>query len=218
MTHLKLPAALRAATLALFVLSLTRCIVPYESARMLPKGAFELKAANTYGVELDESEAALDNVGLGFGLGYGISDRVNAKIRFERHFLSDAQGAVNFLSFGPKFALVPDKFAMMFPVGLYFGDGNSTWGLHPGFLFTLPAKSNRFETTFGARTDIFLESESDLLIGLNLGFGFSNNLDVWAIRPDLGLVFSPGERGSVFTFGVGVNYNLLSKKETLNSN
>jgi hypothetical protein len=83
--------------------------------------------------------------------------------------------------------------------------------MHPGFLFTLPGKKNRVETTFGARTDIFFESEADLLIVLNLGLGLSQDLDRWAIRPDLGLVLDPGDDGVIWTFGVGASYNISSE-------
>lgn len=44
-----------------------------------------------------------------------------------------------------------------------------------------------------------------------LDLGFSQNLDRWAIRPDWGLIFDPGESGVVWTFGVGFNYNIGSE-------
>ena len=36
----------------------------------------------------------------------------------------------------------------------------------------------------------FFEEDTDLLIGVNIGFGFSKDLSRWAIRPDFGFVFN----------------------------
>ena len=40
--------------------------------------------------------------------------------------------------------------------------------------------------------------------GLSLGIGLSNNLDQWAIRPEVGF-------DGNLNFGVGVNYNFTKK-------
>lgn len=206
--------ALRTAAFLCLLISLSQCIVPYESARMLPKGTTEIKAGFSHSIASDDGESEGLNNGLGIGFGYGINERINLKMRYERLLPVDSdEGGFNYLGFGPKFGIVPGKFAMMFPFGVYFAEGETTWGMHPAFLVTLPARNNRFEGTFGARTDIFFESEADLLVALNLGLGFSQNLDRWAIRPDWGLIFDPGESGVVWTFGVGFNYNIGSEEK-----
>ena len=191
------------------ILFLSNCVVPYESARMLPKGAVELKGSYSHVSERFEGESASINDGLGLGFGYGITDRINLKLRYERLFISDADEGVNFIAFGPKFALVPNRVAMMFPFGVYSYEGESTWGVFPNLMGTFPAANNKFEGTLGVRTDIFFEEGADLLIGLNAGFGISQDLDRWAIRPDFGLVLNPGEDGVILTFGVGFSYNIL---------
>lgn len=195
--------------LAVSLFSFTRCIVPYESARMLPKGGTELKAAYTYVRVTERGEGEKLNDGLGLGLGYGVTNRVNLKVRYER--ISVEEGAsINYLVFGPKIALIPNKIAAMLPIGAYFEEGESTWGIHPALLFTAN-QNNKVEGTFGLRGDIFFEEGAETLLGLNFGLGLSQNLDVWAIRPDFGLVFNPGERGAFLTFGIGAQYNIVAK-------
>ena len=207
---MKHPKFITTLYLLAFILFLSNCVVPYESARMLPKGAMELKGSYTHASERFEGESASINDGLGFGFGYGVTDRINVKLRYERLFLSDSDGeGLNYIAFGPKFALIPDKLAVIFPFGAYTYDGESTWGVHPNLMATFPGKNNKFEATVGARTDIFFEEGADMLIGLNLGLGISQDLDRWAVRPDFGLVFNPGEDGVLLTFGVGFSYNII---------
>ena len=194
------------------ILFLTRCVVPYESARMLPKGATELKASFTHTSQSVEGASGSLSNGFGVGLGYGVSDRFNVKLRYERLIISDSDGeGVDYLAFGPKIALKPNKIALLVPLGVYLYGGESTWGIHPNLLFTMPGRTNQFEATLGARSDIFFEEGTDMLIGLNVGLGFSRDLDRWAVRPDFGVIFNPGEKGADLTFGVGISYNLFKK-------
>lgn len=197
----------------ILTLLLTQCIVPYESARMLPAGATEVKAAFSHGSDHYEGESESLSNNFGLGVGYGISDHLNLKVRYERIAVADSDGeGINYLAFGPKYAIVPDYVAVMMPLGVYFGDGESTWGIHPGLLFTLPAKNQRVEGTFGVRTDIFFEEGTEMLVGFNIGLGLSQDLERWAIRPDLGFVINPGEKGSILTLGVGVSYNITGRR------
>lgn len=192
---------------AAILLSLSQCVTPYESARMLPKGGTEIKTSYTHVRVAAEGENEKINDGLGLGLGYGVTDRINLKVRYER--LSN-EGNVNFVAFGPKIALKPNKIAAMLPIGVYFDEGESTWGVHPSLLFST-SKNNKVEGTVGLRSDIFFEEDSEVLFGINLGLGLSQNLDRWAIRPDFGLTFNPGENGVFLSFGIGAQYNLVPK-------
>ncbi len=207
MKHSTLLRSLTIPFLVANLLFLTRCVVPYESARMLPKGNAEVKAAFTHVRESFEGENEKVNNGFGLGVGYGVSDRVNLKFRYERISLDEDFG-LNYIAFGPKFAIKPDRIAALLPIGVYFDEGESTWGVHPTMLFGLTRPSPKFELTLGLRGDIFFEDESELLLATNLGFGFSEDLDRWAIRPDIGLVVNPGESGVIFTFGIGAQYNI----------
>lgn len=194
--------------LAICLLAFTQCVVPFESARMLPKGSTELKASYSYVSAREDGEGEKLNDGLGFGLGYGVSDRFNLKFRYER---VSTEGNLNFIAFGPKFALKPNRIAAALPVWSYFVEGESTWGISPTLLFNVLPPSKTFETNIGLRSDFFFEEDVDALIGLNLGFGISQDLDRWAIRPDFGLMLNPGESGVLLSFGLGAQYNIAPK-------
>lgn len=78
MKHPKFSAVFTAPFLALL---LSQCVVPYESARMLPKGEVEIKGAFTHArVNFEGESEKLDN-GLGVAVGYGVSEKFNVKLR-----------------------------------------------------------------------------------------------------------------------------------------
>lgn len=208
MKHLKLRTRLCAASLLLALFFLAQCVVPYESARMLPKGEIELKGSFTHVRFNAEGESEKADNGIGLTAGYGINEKINVKFRYES---LNNDGSINFISFGPKVALVQDRVAAALPIGMFFDEGETEWFISPMFLFTIPNAKNTFEATLGVRGDKFFEEDSDLLIGLNLGFGLSKDLSRWAIRPDFGVVFNPGEEGAFLTFGVAANYNIAPR-------
>ena len=186
----------------------------FESARTLKKGEVELMGnySKYKFVEDGESEDTNDNFGL--RIGYGVTDNFDVKLRYER--LSPELGTdANYLAVAPKFGLKKDYIAFTIPVGAYFikteGESESEFFTSPKLLFTYLV-SKKFEATFASKADIFFEEDADMLLGFNLGLGFSNDLNRWAIRPEVGMMINPGEEGSVWTFGVGINYNIKSKK------
>lgn len=205
MKHPKFSAVFTAPFLALL---LSQCVVPYESARMLPKGEVEIKGAFTHArVNFEGESEKLDN-GLGVAVGYGVSEKFNVKLRYE-HFSNE--GSANFACIGPKLAIVQDRIAAALPIGLYFDEGETEWVASPMFLFTLPNASNTFEATLGIRGDKIFEEDTDWLVGFNLGLGISKDLSRWAIRPDIGIAFSPGNEDTYLTFGLAASYNIESR-------
>ncbi|TNE68464.1 MAG: hypothetical protein EP344_01320 [Bacteroidetes bacterium] len=194
---------------AMGLLLLDACVVPintsFESARMLQKGAGELTGHYTYyTVHDDESTEGINN-NFGLRLGYGIADAVDIKARYER-LVPKEEGAsgINYIDLAPKVALWPGRIAGTVPVGVYFDDEDHEWVISPKLLFTLPA-NDQFEATFAAKADIFPEEGADDYLGFNLGFGISNNLNRWALRPEVGVLINPGESGSSWAWGIGFN-------------
>lgn len=192
------------------LLFLSSCITPYETARMLPKGAAQLQGSFTHAQAIGDGESETVDNGYGFGLGIGLTDRVNLKFRYE---LFNVEGKINFVSIGPKIALKKDVVAVGLPFWGYLYDGESNWGVSPMLVLRVSKPSPKFETNLGIRVDYPFVKEAQTEFGVNLGFGWSKNLDRWAIRPDLGLVYAPGESGLVLTFGVGAQYNMLPKQK-----
>ena len=183
------------------------CVVPlntgFESARMLKKGETELTGNYTHYSFSDEGESGSVNNNFGLRIGYGFSDRINLKLRYER-LVPTEEGAsgINYIDLAPKFRLLPGKIAATLPLGMYFSEDETEFVISPKMLFTYPA-SNRFEATLAAKADIFPEDDGNVYLGFNLGLGLSANLDRWALRPEIGLMVDPDESGLVWAWGIG---------------
>ena len=71
--------------------------------------------------------------------------------------------------------------------------------------------SEKFETTLASKMDFYFEEDAESTLGFNFGFGLSKDLNKWAIRPEAGYLFNPGEEGGYWSFGIGFNYYILGK-------
>jgi len=182
----------------------------YQSAKMVGKGKIEATAHYT-GVNLSydgESQFIFNNLGLQTGLGLG--DRFELRVRYDRLWFKDygIGDGINFISFGPKIGTKNDRIAFLLPFSAGFGDGvESNWQFNPSVFFTVPLGVNT-NLTFTPKYLISLEEEnefSDNFLALNLGagIGFMKN---WVARPEIGLMFVPGEKGSFFNFGLGASW------------
>jgi len=203
----------------------TGCFAPinsvFESAKMLEDGEIDLQGSySTYYTTFDDDDFSSGNTNnnIGVGVGYGVSDKVNMKLRYERinikaqkfTFLDDEIGGgnshLNYFELSGKFQLKQDKIAFSLPLGLYTQqlDESALFVLDPRFIFTF-SKNDKFEFNVIPKAHIFIGDGVGIMPGLNLGLAFSNDLNKWAIRPEIGYDF-------YFTFGVGVNYYLDSNK------
>lgn len=193
----------------LLVSLFSACVVPinssFESARMLGKGNTEVMGHYSHYLVNAEGESDAVNNNFGLRFGYGVADRVDLKMRYIR-LLPKEEGAsgVNYADLAPKFAFVPGKFAGTIPVGIYFAEDETQWVFSPKLLYTYPA-NDMFEATLAAKADIFPDDDGEVYLGFNLGLGLSQNLNRWAIRPELGLMINPGESGTIWSFGIGFN-------------
>ena len=210
-------------TAAIFVLAISTvaCSVApinshYESARSLRKNNMELSGSFTSYHTSDEIVQSF-NRNFGCKLGYGITDNFDLKASYQRIIPSDEDfrdeiKGVNFLSLEPKFTIAPDVFALKVPVNVYFysmeGESSSEFSLSPTLLGTIPV-SDQFEVGVAASYQIFLEDDTDNFLGFSLGFGLSQDLNQWAIRPEIGYQFMPDNPdGGFLNFGIGLNFNL----------
>lgn len=196
----------------------------FEKAGTLQKGNVELSGHFTsYSARVEgESEAANDNVGFRFG--YGISDKFDLKLRYERlipAISSDEFKGANYLSVVPKFSLKKNKIAFLLPLSYYFykitdEEGvtakEHVYSVAPHFLFTHTNKSNQIDLTGGVKGDFVFNGGSDFLLGASVGAGFSKDLSKWAIRPEIGFQFFPGDEGSYMNYGLGFQWIIPSKK------
>ena len=179
----------------------------------------ELQSARTVGknrIELTPSYSSVnyhnegDNDGLqnhiGLQAAYGITERIDIRARYERIWMKEGEigDGVDILGIGPKFSLLDKKCAFYIPLGRALGEGSEdSWELHPTLLFTLPALNNKIDLTFSPKYLITFCKDCDDLIAFNLGIALSTDLNIWAIRPEYGLLFDPGDSGHFAHFSIG---------------
>jgi hypothetical protein len=185
-----------------------------QSAKLVGPGHIEVTPSfSSVSVSSEgESEHIQNHYGIQAAL--GVSSMMDFRLRYERVSVdlqdmdSDESFGVNVLGFGPKFSLVKDMVAAYFPVGFAFGEDievSETWQIHPTLLITVPI-SKYIEFNPSAKVLIPLKGEQDTLVAFNLGTAISANLEKWAIRPEIGFLYNPGESGHFMHFSIGFTY------------
>jgi len=194
----------------------------FDTARMLQKGNTEIGGSFSHYIASNHGESEDDGNNIGLRVGYGFTDKFNMRLTYDK-FLPPGNNtggeSYSALSMTPKFSLVQNKLALTLPVGLGFysndeGQSESRWVISPALLYTSTAQNNKFDFTGSFRAIKYFQTkidndegiESDLLLGFNIGAGFSNDLNVWAVRPEFGLLINPSESGTVWTLGIGFQY------------
>jgi len=114
------------------------------------------------------------------------------------------EGALMALDAEPRLAIVDGFLAVGVPLNYYVG-APFPYGLQvaPGVVATLPV-SKRFEINAAAKV-VLVAGGQAAIPAYNFGFGFSDDLRRWAIRPEVGLMKSDDEgEGWLVQLGVGV--------------
>jgi hypothetical protein len=143
----------------------------------------------------------------GLQMATGVTQRLDLRARYVH-----VEG-VNVVGFGPKVSVVKDKVALAVPVGFAFGedvDSGKSWAIHPTLLLTAPV--NRHVELNASTKALIPFSEGDKLVALNLGAGFGA-LEQWAIRPEVGFLFNPGENGHFTQVSVAFTYFAGKKRQ-----
>ena len=167
-----------------------------------------------------ESEGLFNSLGLQGG--YSILDNLDLKVSYTRSFLADSDGNDDYkiinIEFSPKFIFPGGKFAIGLPIGSYrqkfeFGGVTATQKstyITPELMFT-HAFSSKFDLGLNARLIHFFGDPDDKpfeedLVGVTVNAGFSPNMNKWVIRPEVSIVFDPGEEGSFISPGLSFSY------------
>jgi hypothetical protein len=210
--------------LGLLMLSSCGTISPvinqYEKAGTLNKGNFEVLGSFTgYSVAGNGGSASINN-NFGFRVGYGVSDKVDIKLRYELLKPStdmdyENSNSVNYISLIPKFSLVPNKFALLVPISHYASkaekgpqgeeieEAYSFSSIAPQLIYTYTNARNTIDLTPGLKMDFLIGGDGGgVLFGATLGAGFSNDLNKWAVRPEVGIL-SIGI-GSFVSYGIAL--------------
>ena len=196
-------------TISLITVQMACINSSYESARMLKKGETEILGSFDQTIISNDGESESTNNNIGFRVGYGISEKVNLKLRYLRINSRDAED-FNYLTLAPKFQIKENKIAFTTPIGLGFNDGESTWFTSPRLILTHPF-SEKFDLSFSSKIDVIFEEDTDSTVGLSLGAGFGKDKNKFSVHPEIGLLFNPGESGTFWSFGVGMNFIIPSR-------
>ena len=178
-----------------------------QGARLVGKDNHELTAGYT-SVSVsddDDSEGLQEELGLQYA--YGLSDRTDFRFRYSHISLENSDYSFNVIGFGPKFSIKKDVAAFYLPVGFAFGEDievSESWQIHPTLLYTLPLGKN-FELNPSAKALIPVGNDGDILVAFNLGAAFSTDFSKWAIRPEFGYMFNPGEEGHFTQISIGLS-------------
>lgn len=202
----------------LFTTLFTGCVAPinstFESAKLMDKGGIEVQGSYSryYGSSLDDDDNNTNN-NFGAAVGYGISDKFTAKLRYERINVTSSESffdievdefSMNYFELSGKYSFVEDRIAASLPIAVYESEGELLFGIDPRVFFTF-GKSQTFEFNIVPKIHILFGDEIETTPGINFGFGISKNLKEWAIRPEIGF-------DGYTTIGLGLNYYFQPKK------
>ncbi len=184
-----------------------------QSARTAGKGRVEVTPSYSRVSMASEgsTEALQDHFGL--QAAYGITRRIDLRIRYEYIGFTDKDfrdelGHFHIWGVGPKVNLVPDMISLYVPVGGILNtedaDG-ANMELQPTVLLTYPMFNNILDLNLSAKYLIFLSGDNDQSwIAVNFGVALGWDVTNLAIRPEYGILFSPGEEGSYRHFSIGI--------------
>lgn len=184
----------------LISIATTACVAPvnltFESSRTLQKGQVDVQA-NASGYYFPGRYGGFTNMNFGVKAGYGVVDNYTVKVRYEHLYAPDiAQGMEIFgsdpdaVSFELDYYELENKirFRNGHALGLPFATYSfNMFVFDPRYYMTFPNDRNTFEWTIIPKAHLYFSpGQFSAVPGLSLGFGFSKNLDRWAIRPELG--------------------------------
>ena len=198
----------------------------YDKAKTLGKGNVELSGHVTSYVSHQYGRVDFIERHMGLRAGLGLSERFDLKLRYEHmNFSSNFDGQLrqaNCLSIVPKYALVPEKLALLVPFSNYYytskAEGepykSTIRSIAPQIIYTYTTNNNKCDFSVSLKSDYLFttrhKNEADFFMGTGLGAGFSKDLDRWAIRPEIGLSTKDGQL--YWNYGVGFQYVLTKRK------
>jgi hypothetical protein len=194
----------------------------FESAKMLEKGQTEIMGNYSLAFlrwedENNEKQTDQTNNNIGLRIGYGISRKIDLKIRYER-LIAVTEGdklvfnGINYFGLSPRYSIVENMLSGGVDLSLYTykvkqtedmeAYSDSDFAISPGLALTFP-KDRNFDVTVATKFDFFTGQDVNLW-HLNLGFGISSDPSVWEIRPEVGLIKDLDDFSSYSWFSGGL--------------
>jgi len=193
-------------SIALVVLA---CVTPFsemQSAGTLGSNNQELTGLYSSVYWKDDSTRDRIQTNVGLLAGFGLTGRLDLRFRWEMIQIKGNHRADDIFSLGPKYGVVPHYLSVFLPAGFLIGNGNS-WEFHPTLLTSVPIMPG-FEVNSSFKTIIYLSTGQASVYAANLGLALGN-LKRWAIRPEVGVLFKPGEAEQYFHYSIGLTLRHL---------
>lgn len=208
-----LKLALSSASLAL-VLLINGCAPIFsemQDARTVGKNNVDATASYSSVSFRDTEEKSTFKIQnhVGIQASYGVSDRVDVRLRYAYVWVSnDADAQVSVIGIGPKFSFIKDRLSGYLPLGFAFGsdveNSSKTWQIHPTIIGTFPI-NDKFDINPSFKVLIPFESEIETTLAVNIGLGVKL-IENFIIRPEFGVLVNPGEEGYFSQFSLGLTY------------
>jgi len=203
----------------------------YEKAGTLGKGNIELSGNFTHHMVASGGETEAVNNNIGFRGGYGVSNEVDIKFRYENlkviHKKPGLDFKASYYSLIPKINFKPGGLSLFVPFSLYsfkrttgYGEFKTTsYSIAPHLIRTFTISPNKVDFSTSSNLEYIFggneeeDSSNEFLVGFNFGAGFSSDLSKWAIRPEIGYLTDSYFTGGVFNFGVALQVMLNTSKK-----
>lgn len=200
-------------TLVLGALIGGACAPPFSelhSARLVGPGRVEITPSYSEVHFSGENGNRTLQTHMGVQLATGIAERADVRFRLERISLSDGDGTTDVfvVGGGPKLEMETDRLAFYLPMGFAFGNGidpGETLQAHPTILLTVPLVRG-LDVTGSTKARVGINSDPYLAVAFNLGLGIGQNLGPFVVRPEVGMLLTPGAEAPVRHFSLAVAY------------
>jgi len=204
-------------------LAVSGCFPPMacvQTARLVDKGSARLTPY--YAAIRDRDDDALDTDvrtkidEYGALIGVRISDEAELQLRYDHFEFSDDlgnSGAENFVAFGPKFAVVENRLALLTSFGAYVDADLAipNWNavrFVPGLVYSYPL-GRHVEPIASGRIVVAFDDEFSRSAVVNLGVSLSAKSSVWAVIPEVGYAWRLGGVNADPLFSASVGLSLF---------
>ncbi|MCB0301244.1 MAG: hypothetical protein KDE52_14400 [Calditrichaeota bacterium] len=196
--------ALMIGALLLTLLNCAPVFSDLQSARMVEKDKVEITPSYSSISFSEDGESGHVQNHYGLQIAHGSTDKANLRFRYER--IQEEDFGLNVIGLGPKYAILPNRIAFYCPFGMAFGDEidiPETYEIHPTLLMNV-LENRQFDLYVNSKVLIPIARENgEILIAFNIGAAVGPDLGKFAIRPEIGYLFNPEEKGHFRHLSIG---------------
>lgn len=202
------------------------CFIPinnnFETAKTLKKNEIEIQGSASHAHSIPkESKEPLFSSSFGGQIGYGLTDKFDLKIRYEKIltgvvtdelsffaklFPTENAYGVNYIAITGKYSLIENKLAVMLPLSYYYiADEYRLYALSPTIIKTHEI-NEYMDLSYSGAIKLFTDTEYvQFGTGVNIGIGLNNASNKWSVRPEIGLQYVHDD-GFAYNMGIGFQY------------